>query len=79
MLPRAVIQRQLTPADGSSTFARMAYASSLPYDAGHYTTCVNTEGAGYFTLAWHVDKEGVPVAELGLCLQPRVARRTWRG
>ncbi len=56
--------------------ARMAYASgsSLPYDAGHYTTCVNTEGAGYFTLAWHVDGRDIPVAELGLCL-PAACRK----
>ena len=54
----------------------MAYASgsSLPYDAGHYTTCVNTEGAGYFTLAWHVDGRDIPVAELGLCL-PAACRK----
>ena len=56
--------------------ARMAYASgsSLPYDAGHYTTCVNTEGAGYFTLSWHIDGRDEPVAELGLCL-PAACRK----
>jgi len=49
---------------------RMAYASgkSLPYDAGHYHTCKNTDGAAYFLLGWHIVQKDLPVAELGLCL-----------
>lgn len=56
--------------------ARMAYASgkSLPYDAGHYHTCLHTADAAYFLLGWHVDHKDIPVVELGLCL-PAACRK----